>query len=738
MKHVILKIGGMSCSGCASGLEKYLNKQTKIESASVNLVLAQASITYQDDLPLFEIEQYVKEAGFESLGIFDTKKETKKQEKITPLVIFGLLAIFLLYLSMGPMLKLPLPSLLSPHKNPTVYGIVLFLFVLPFFVYGRDIFKSGLKNFYHKTPNMDTLVSLGVLASFLYSTISLFAFLLGYKSTLDCLYFESSALILFFVKLGRRIENNSEEKAKEALKELVQMTPAVALLKTEDGEVEISIDEIKKNDILIAKPGMKIAVDGQIQTGTSHLDEAFLTGEAIPSKKGPKDKVLAGSINLDGVLTYQAEKIGKDSMLSEIVRFVVESTNTKSSVQKLADKISGYFVPFLFLLAVFTFFGNLLFGVPFEDSILRFITVLVVACPCALGLATPLAIVVSEGACFKEGILVKSSEVLETAYKIDTVVFDKTGTLTYGALKVSHCYHDKNRNPKEILQIVSSIEEKTTHPIGKAFQEEARLQNLSLQEVTAFKNLPGYGVTGKISGKEVFVGNAKFFDKKLKNPFEKEEEKLKKEGNSLVYVVEEKKVIALFGVKDTPRKTAKSAINMLKNMGKKVILLTGDHEESAKLVATQVGIDKVISSVLPKEKTSVLAKLQEAGSKVMMVGDGINDAPSLVQADVGISIHSGTDIAMDSASVILMQDDLEKIASFLTCSKRTMQIIRQNLFWAFFYNLCMLPIAMGVFASFQITMNPVFASLAMTGSSLTVVLNSLRLRKGSKKVWKDI
>ena len=581
---------------------------------------------------------------------------------------------------------------------------------------------------------MDTLVTIGVLASILYSTINLLLIILGNKEQVEYLYFESAAMILYFIKLGRFIDGHSKEKTKKAIKELVTITPETALLKTAEGEKEVTIDEVKKGDLLICKPGMKIAVDGVIIEGVTHLDEAFLTGESTPSKKQKNDKVIAGSINIDGVIVYKAEKIGPDSTISEVVRLVVEAVNTKAPIQRLADIVAGYFVPTIMIITMITFLVYLILGYSFHESIISFVTILVVACPCALGLATPLAVVASVGRGAKEGILIKTSETLEMVSKIDTVVFDKTGTLTYGNLKIAEFKNYSSYTEEEILQMVASLENNSTHPMASAFKDYYS-KNI---KVTNFQNMAGIGLTGMIGKKQIFVGNAKLFEKlKLKNSYQKEEEKLLKQGNSIVYVIEDEKVLALIGVKDIERGDAKDMISSLKKMKKEVIMLSGDNLLPATLIAKSLGIEKVVANVMSKEKEEFLRSLIADDHFVMMVGDGINDAPSLAAANIGVSMNSGTDIAYDSADVILMNDDLGKIINLFDISRKTIKIIKENLFWAFFYNILMIPIAMGLLKPVGISITPMLASLFMTLSSLCVVFNSLRLQKGGKNDEKD-
>lgn len=730
VQKVILSIEGMSCSACSSGLEKYLNKQEGVVNASVNLVLGNALIEYEDNLEISDLERFIKEAGFSSLGIYDeTKEEKEKSGKIT-LIIFSILSIFVLYISMAHMLHLPVIPFLHMMHYPINYSVCLLVLSIPYLFYGFDIFKNGYKNLIHKTPNMDTLVSIGVLASFLYSLFGTIMIIIGKLQYVENLYFESACIVLFFLKLGRFIDSRSKEKTKEAIKDLVQITPTKAFLKTKNGEKEVTIDEVKKGDILICKPGMKIAVDGCITNGNSHFDESFITGESLPAKKKKDDRVVAGSLNIDGYIEYRAEKIGKDSTISEIVRLVVEATNTKAPISKIADKVSGIFVPGIMIIAFLTLVIYLLLGFGINTSLTHFVTVLVVACPCALGLATPLAIVVSEGLCAKNGILVKTSETLENAHKVDIVVFDKTGTLTYGNLKISKVFNYSNKNENELIKVVSSLESKSTHPIANAFVNYAKENKLSLEEVDDFENIAGLGLSGKIGKNKYYVGNSKILKKvDLDNKYIKDEEELSKNGNSIIYVIENKKVIALIGVKDIVRDNAKKVIKKLKSMKKEVIMLTGDNTITAKTVAKELGIDEVIANVLPNDKVSKIKELINSSKKVMMVGDGINDAPSLATATIGVSVSSGTDIANNSADVILMNDNLMNLINLIKISNKTIRNIKQNLFWAFFYNVCMIPIAIGLFTSWNINMNPMVAGFAMTISSLTVIFNALRLKR---------
>ena len=731
MKKIILSIEGMTCSACSNGLEKYLNKQDGIKQAAVNLVMANASIEYDEKkLNIDNLNEFVKKAGFKSLGEFkEIKTEGKNKKEKIKFIIFTILAIIFMYIAMGHMVNLPTLEIIDVNKNPIGYTICLFIFAILFIIYGFDVLKNGYKNLIHKTPNMDTLVGIGVLSSFIYSVYSMFLIIRGETHVVHNLYFESVAMVIYFVKLGRYLDGISKDKTKEAIQKLVKITPESATIKIDGKEKTVTIDEVKKGDIVVSKPGERISVDGKIIEGKAHLDESFITGESKPASKSKGEKVIAGSINYDGYIEYEAEKIGKESTISEIVKLVVEASNTKVPIAKVADKVSSYFVPIVILLAILTFLAYLILGYDFSESLIVFVTILVVACPCSLGLATPLAIVVSEGLCANNGILVKKSEILENAQKINTVVFDKTGTLTYGTLKISEIKNYTNIEDKKLLQIVGSIESKSSHPISKAFTEYLKENKLEFLEVKEFGNVSGYGIIGKVNNKKMIIGNAKIlksFD--IENTYEEDEKNLAQKGNSIVYVVQENKIIALIGVNDIIRENAKEVIQELNKNKIETIMLTGDNKETAEKIAEDLGITKIISNVLPSEKTQEIKKLKQENKKVMMCGDGINDSPALATADIGVSVKSGTDIAMDSSDVILTRNSLDSILKLINISKKTMRIIKQNLFWAFFYNTLMIPIAMGILKPFGISINPMIASLAMVISSLTVILNTLRLK----------
>ena len=731
MKKVLLKIDGMTCSACSTGLEKYLNKQDGIKQATVNLIMNNANIEYDDrKLNLEQVEKFVEKAGFLSLGIDNFEKEEKKKtnEKYKLLAI-TVISILVLYISMSHMVGLPVIPFLNMMIYPVNYAISLFILTTIVLILGKDILRNGYKNLIHKTPNMDTLVMIGVLASYIYSIYGTIQILKGHAMHVEELYYESSAVVIFFIEIGRYIENKNKDKTKEALQQLMTITPNNAVILKDGKEIIVTLDEIQKGDIVICKPGEKIAVDGEVVEGTTHINESFITGESVPVKREIGSKVIAGSINYEGTIKYKAEKIGKESTVSEIVRLVTQATSTKAPIAKIADTISGYFVPVVLIIAFLAFGIWMLISKNFATAINIFVSILVVACPCSLGLATPLAIVIASGNASKKGILVKTSETLENAHKVKTICFDKTGTLTKGELSIYKLYNYSNIDEKEILKIVASIENKSEHPIARAIVKKAQDEKIKLEEIKEFKAIPGFGVEAIIeSGEKYLIGNKKLMlENNIKIENEKDEQELVSDGNSILFVSSNNKIVALIGVKDILKENVKGVIKKLKQRKINLVMLTGDNEKTAEIIAKEIGIEKVISNVTPKEKAEQIKKLKEDGI-VMMCGDGINDSVSLVTADIGVSVSSGTDIAMDSSQVVLMSDNLEKIDDLIDISKRTIRNIKQNLFWAFFYNICMIPIACGVLIPFGISMNPMIAAFAMTVSSLTVVLNALRLR----------
>ena len=727
MKKIILSIDGMTCSACSSGLEKYLNKQDGIKNASVNLVMATANIEYDEKrISIDKLNEFVKKAGFKSLGEFkgDKLDNDLNNEKFK-LFIFSFLLIFIIYVSMGHMINLPIVSFLNVKLNPINYTIFSLLISILFLTYGLDIIKSGFINLIHKYPNMDTLVSIGVISSLLFSLYNLF-----YEKNYNSLYFESVCTVIYFVKLGRFIDRSSSNKVKNIIKDLVKITPDFAFVKKENNTVKVTIDEVLKDDILVCRPGEKAPVDGEIINGRAHFDEAFITGESRAILKEKGDKVIAGSLNYDGYIEYKALKIGKDSTISEIVRLVAESSNIKAPIGRLADRVSSIFVPFVIIISLITFIFYLITRNNIEISLIHFVSILVVSCPCSLGLATPLSIIVSEGALLKKGILIKKGEIIETIKNADTVIFDKTGTLTYGKPKISEIYNFSNISDKKLIQMAGSLEEKSSHPISIAFKSYMKENNIKHLNVKDFNNEAGFGITGTVDGKKVIIGNSEMLKKNnIDNKYLSTEKKLSKEGNTVFYVVVDDNICAVIGVCDTLRDESKEVIIKLKNKGIECILLSGDNDEVCGRVANSLGIDNVISNVSPSEKSKIIKKLKNEGRFLAMCGDGINDSPALTLSDIAISISEANDIAINSADVILVNNNLEGILKLINKSHQTIRIIKQNLFWAFFYNALMIPVAMGFFEPFGIYLNPMLASFSMIFSSLFVVINSLRLRK---------
>ena len=724
MKKITLSVDGMTCSACSVGLEKYLNKQDGIKATSVNLVLGTATIIYDENkLTPDDLDKFVSKAGFKSLGEFKELEEINKKKKTKiNLIIFTVLILIFMYISMGQMLNLPVPNALNKEENPTNYVITIFTLSTLFLIYGFDIIKNGYKNAIHLTLNMDTLITLGVFSSFLYSLYNMILILNGNYDKVHDLYFESSAMVIYFIKLGRYFEGISQNKTKEAIKKLVTVTPDKAYLKENDKIKEITLDEIKKDDILVCHPGEKIAADGTIVSGEAHLDESFITGESAPLKKSLNDKVITGSINYDGYIEYKAEKFGKNSAISEIVKLVTEASSDKSKIETLADKISGYFVIIVIILATITFLLHFLTGNSFGASLNYFVTVLVVACPCSLGLATPVAIIISEGLCASHGLVIKKSSAFETANKIKAIIFDKTGTLTYGKPRISEIINYTDKPDDEILKLVSSAEIKSSHPLSTAFKNYLENHNLKPYDSSDFKNTPGKGIEATVNSQKLIIGSSSFLkENKIKIP------KNKIKNNTLIYVSINGKLSAVISISDVIRKEAKEVIEKLNSQGIQTIMLTGDNSTVAKAISSSLNIKEYYASQTPKDKAQVIQKLKEKYGYIMMCGDGINDSIALTKADIGLSLKGASDIAINCADVILIKDDLTGILNLLNVSKKTFRKIKQNLFWAFFYNSLMIPIAMGLVK--DLTISPVIASIAMMFSSIFVVLNSLSLNK---------
>ena len=716
MKNIILNVGGMTCSGCSAGLEKYLNKQDGIFSASVNLVLATVKIEYDENLlDVNKLNKFIGEAGFTSYGE-EYNKNKRRPERLV-LLIYTVLTILLMYISMGNMFKITMPNIVNMHFNPIIYSISLAAITFLYFIYGFDIIKSGIKNLVHRMPNMDSLIMIGVIVNYLYSLFNMILVFKGDMNGLHHLYFEASAMTILFVKIGRFIDKNNRIKATDAVRGLVSVTPKKAVKLVDGEEKTVTINEISKGDIIVCRPGEKIAVDGIVRKGRTNINEALITGESKPVHKEVGNEVIAGSINCNGYIEYEAVRIGRETNISNIVKMVVEATNSKTEIQKFVDKVSGIFVPAIFILAVLASILNFVIIKDISIAVNVFVTVLVVACPCALGIATPLAMVVSIGKLSRNGIFIKSSESLEILNGIKNIVFDKTGTLTNGKFSVV----DKNISD-ENMQILQSIEFNSKHPIAQSICEFSDFNKI---EVTNFREIEGYGLQADIGNITYYVGSSKFVKEQcINNIYGNDEEKFLSNGYTIVYLFNNDGVLGIVGLADTVKDGVKELIQELKNMNKNIYMLTGDNEAAAKIIANEIGIDNVESNLTPKQKLVYVSNMNDDTNSVMMVGDGINDSPSLKATAIGVSVEGGSDVSADSSDIILMNSNIGIISLLLKVGKKTNRIIKQNLFWAVFYNCLMIVIATGLL---PIHINPMIASMAMMMSSLMVVFNSLRL-----------
>ena len=716
MKNIILNVGGMTCSGCSAGLEKYLNKQDGIFSASVNLVLATVKIEYDENLlDINKLNKFIREAGFTSYGE-EYNKNKRRPERLV-LLIYTVLTILLMYISMGNMFKITMPNIINMHFNPIIYSISLAAITFLYFIYGFDIIKSGIKNLVHRMPNMDSLIMIGVIVNYLYSFFNMILVFKGDMNGLHHLYFEASAMTILFVKIGRFIDKNNRIKATDAVRGLVSVTPKKAVKLVDGEEKTVTINEISKGDIIVCRPGEKIAVDGVVRKGRTNINEALITGESKPVHKEIGNEVIAGSINCNGYIEYEAVRIGRETNISNIVKMVVEATNSKTEIQKFVDKVSGIFVPTIFILAVLASILNFVIIKDISIAVNVFVTVLVVACPCALGIATPLAMVVSIGKLSRNGIFIKSSESLEILKSIKNIVFDKTGTLTNGKFSVV----DKNISD-ENMQILQNIEFNSKHPIAQSICEFSDFKKI---DVTNFREIEGYGLQADIGNITYYVGSSKFVKEQcINNIYGNDEEKFLSNGYTIVYLFNNDGLLGIVGLADRVKEGVKELIQELKNMNKNIYMLTGDNESAAKIIANEIGIDNVESNLTPKQKLVYVSNMNDDTNSVMMVGDGINDSPSLKSAAIGISVEGGSDISADSSDIILMNPNIGIISLLLKVGKKTNRIIKQNLFWAVFYNCLMIVVATGLL---PIHINPMIASMAMMMSSLMVVFNSLRL-----------
>ncbi|VYU31150.1 heavy metal translocating P-type ATPase [Clostridium paraputrificum] len=736
------KVTGMTCAACSSRVERVLNKMEGVTKAEVNLATEDLHVDYDDSkLNTQDIIGKIEKAGY---GAYEVKEDTKidetdKEEAINSLkkrfVLSLVFAVPLLYISMGHMMGAPLPNIINPMDNAMNFALIQLILVIPVMIVGRKFFISGFKNLVHLSPNMDSLIAIGTSAAFLYGIYAIVKIAGGDTHFSMDLYFESGATILTLITLGKYLEAKTKGKTSEAIKKLMGLAPKKATIIVDGVEKVISIDEVKVGDVILVKPGEKLPVDGEIVEGTTTIDESMLTGESIPIDKNIGDKVFGASINKFGMFKYKATKVGKDTALAQIIKLVEQAQGSKAPIAKMADIISGYFVPTVITLAVISSIVWAISGKGLEFSLTIFIAVLVIACPCALGLATPTAIMVGTGKGAENGILIKSGVALEGAHKINTVVFDKTGTITEGKPKVTDIV-TKGLSEDELLRYASSAEKGSEHPLGEAIVVAGIERELELFEIASFKSVPGEGIVTLINNKNILIGNNKLMKNNNINitSVENDVKLLASQGKTPMYMSIDGDLAGVIAVADTLKSNSKKAVEALHKLGIEVVMLTGDNEKTAQAIAKEVGIDKVVSDVLPGDKANEVKRLQDEGKNVAMVGDGINDAPALAMANIGIAIGSGTDVAIESADIVLMRSDILDVVGAIQLSKATIKNIKENLGWAFGYNTLGIPVAMGILYAFGgPLLNPMIAAFAMSFSSVSVLLNALRLKRFKPK-----
>lgn len=732
-------IDGMTCASCALTIEKAVNKLDHVDSAVVNLATEKMTVTFDDTtLSPNVIEECVSESGYEaSLFKEETSKSQSERHQLAIEKMWhrfwmsAVATIPLLYISMGPMINLWLPSFLMPDKGPLNYGMIQLLLTLPVMYFGRIFYQNGFKALFKRHPNMDSLVAIATTAAFIYSLYGLYEILQGDIHYAHQLYFESVAVILTLITLGKYFEILSKGRTSASIEKLLTLSAKEARVIKDGEDYMVPLDKVKIGETILVKPGEKIPLDGHVVAGESSIDESMLTGESIPVEKKVGSKVYGASINGQGSLTIFVEKEAGGSLLSQIINLVEAAQTSKAPIANLADKVSGVFVPFVIVIAILSGLSwYLILGQSFAFSLKIMIAVLVIACPCALGLATPTAIMVASGKAAENGILFKGGEVLEKAHHIDTIVFDKTGTLTKGKPEVV-AIKTYGGDKEEFLGQVASVEKLSNHPLSQTIVNKAKEKELPLREVMAFKNILGYGLSATINGKTMLVGNANLMTKNDVNLdlAKADIEIAQEEAQTVVYVSENGVLSGLITLTDQLKTDSQETVKQLQRLGFNLVLLTGDNKASADAIAQKLGITTVVSEVLPDQKANVILELKEKSGQIAMVGDGINDAPALASSDVGISMSSGTDIAIESADIVLMKPELTDLLKAMTISKQTIQIIKENLFWAFFYNVLAIPVAMGVLHLFGgPLLNPMLAGLAMAFSSVSVVLNALRLK----------
>ena len=735
------KLSGMTCAACAMTVEMAVKDLETVEDVSVNLATERLSLLPKAGFDSQQVLDAVAEAGYQAEEKGKNKpsdvseeaviKAQKLQKKKQELLILLITALPLLYISMGSMVGLPLPSFLDHMAHPLVFVLSQLLLTLPAVWIGRGFYQRGFRNLIKQHPNMDSLIAVGTSAAFFYSLYSVSQVFLGHHPFVHQLYFESVAVIIALVLLGKYLESSAKGKTSQAIQSLLELVPSQATVIRYGEAVTIDTEDIRVGDIIRIKPGERMPVDGLVTEGQTFVDESMMTGESVPIEKKVGDTITSATINQNGSIDYQATRVGSDTTLAQIVRLVEEAQGSKAPIAALADKISLYFVPIVLSLATLSALGwYFLAGESLSFSLSIFIAVLVIACPCALGLATPTAIMVGTGKGAENGILIKSGQALEAAYQLDTIVLDKTGTITVGKPSLTDLLPLGAFNRSDLLRLVASAEQHSEHPLAQAILEAAEEEELDLLPVSHFEAIIGRGLSAQVEGKHLLVGNESLMKEKNidSSAFQEQLLELSKEGKTAMFVAIDGQLTGILAVADEMKSSSLKAVQELQSMGLEVIMLTGDREETATAIAQKAGIQKVIAGVLPDGKATAIKDLQEAGKKLAMVGDGINDAPALVQADVGIAIGSGADVAIESADVVLMHSDLQDVVKAIKLSQATIRNIKENLFWAFAYNTLGIPIAMGLLHLFGgPLLNPMLAGLAMSLSSVSVVANALRL-----------
>ena len=740
-------VTGMTCSACSAHVEKSVSKLVGEGNVTVSLLTNSMQVECDDKkVSDDEIIKAVEDAGYGAAVAGAVKSSEKKESVVdnelkemkTRLIVSFIFLIPLMYVSMGSMVGLPQPAFLSGHGNAVSFAFTQFLMCLPILYVNRKYFQVGFKTLWHRAPNMDSLIAVGSTAALVYGVFAIYRMSYGLgigneelvmKYHMD-LYFESAVMILTLITLGKYLETRSRRKTSEAISKLTELAPETAVIETENGEKEIPIEQLAIGDIVIVKPGARIPADGMVVDGTSAVDESALTGESIPVEKAVGDKIIAASINKNGFLKFKAEKVGSETTLAQIIQLVEEASASKAPIAKLADKIAGVFVPIVMAIALITAVAWIAFGYEFEFALSCAISVLVISCPCALGLATPVAIMVGTGKGAENGILIKSAEALETLHLVKTVIMDKTGTITEGKPVVTDILSD-GISEDELLKIAASVEKPSEHPLAGAIIEAAEEKNIDLKEIKEFTAVSGRGIIAESDGKTIYAGNKKMMDENgiSSNGFEDKEKKLSEEGKTVLYFAEKDKILGIIAVQDVPKQTSKAAIRQFKKLGIDVVMLTGDNKRTAEAIAKNLGITNVVAEVMPQDKEAVVRSFQEEGGKTAMIGDGINDAPALARADVGVAIGAGTDVAIESADIVLMKSDLMDAVTAVKLSRATIKNVKENLFWAFFYNTICIPLAAGLwYPMFGIKLNPMIGAAAMSLSSVCVVTNALRLK----------